>query len=124
MESGEIGLKQLRLSNMNQARQSLSQTRRTDVYKRIEMIVSGRTYPSAVRLVAKKNTLSLPFTVTEMACDACHELNKVLVSELAICRWIKKGEVLFIRSPTVENSTLTTAMRLCNKCKELIINVF
>ena len=117
MESVEIGLKQLRLSGMSRIWQSLSETRRIHELSfsdGMQLLLQGeedeRTNRRFDRL-QKNARFRYRASVAELAYDASRGLNKALVSELATCQWIEKGESLLISGPTgVGKSTLATAM--------------
>lgn len=117
MESVETGLRQLRLSGMCRVWQSLSETRRipelsfTDgMHLLLQGEADERTNRRFDRL-QKNARFRYRASVAELAYDASHGLNKALVSELATCQWIEKGESLLISGPTgVGKSTLATAM--------------
>jgi DNA replication protein DnaC len=117
MESVEMLLRQLRLSGMNRTWQSLSETRRLHELSftdGMQLLLQGemdeRTNRRFDRL-QKNARFRYRASVAELGYDAHHGLDKALVSDLATCRWIEKGESLLISGATgVGKSTLATAL--------------
>ena len=117
MESVEMLLKQLKLSGMNRTWQSLSDTHRLHELSftdGMQLLLQGeadeRTNRRFDRL-QKNARFRYRASVAELGYDAQRGLDKALVSDLATCRWIEKGESLLISGATgVGKSTLATAL--------------
>ena len=113
----EIGLKQLRLSGMSRVWQSLSETHRVHELSftdGMQLLLAGEVDERSNRRferLQKNARFRYRASVAELKYDASRGLDKALVSELATCRWLEKGESLIICGPTgVGKSTLATAM--------------
>lgn len=110
-------LKALRLGGMSRVWQSLSETRRIHELSfadGMQILLQGevdeRTNRRFDRL-QKNARFRYRASVAELGYDAHRGLDKALVSDLATCRWIEKGESVLISGATgVGKSTLATAL--------------
>jgi len=117
MESVEIGFKQLKLSGMSRVWQSLSETRRLhelSLTDGMQLLLQGEADERNNRRfdrLQQNARFRYRASVAELGYDAARGLDKAIVSELATCRWIEKGESLLICGATgVGKSTLATAL--------------
>ena len=80
----------------------------------MQLLLAGETDDRANRRferLQKSAHFRYQASVAELKYDASRGLDKALVSELATCRWIEKGESLLICGPAgVGKSALATAM--------------
>jgi DNA replication protein DnaC len=117
MELVEMQLKELKLGGMSRIWQSLSETHRIHELSfadGMQLLLQGevdeRTNRRFGRL-QKNARFRYQASVAELGYDTHRGLDKSLVSELATCRWIEKGESVLISGATgVGKSTLATAL--------------
>jgi DNA replication protein DnaC len=117
MDQIENQLKQLKLSGMSRIWQSLADTRRIHELSfadGMQLLLQGEADERSNRRfdrLQKNARFRYRASVAELGYDAARGMDKALVSELATCRWIEKGESLLISGSTgVGKSTLVTAL--------------